>query len=165
MKTLIVYFSYNPGNTKRIAEEVHAAIGGDIVRLHTVVPYSSDYNTVVEQAQNEVDRDYKPELKPLGVNIKDYDRIIVGTPTWWYKMASPVLTFLSDNDFTGKIVVPFQTDAGWPREVLEDMSRIARENGATVEHPHAFRFGSDPDDQSRMVTPQSELTQWIDSLK
>ena len=105
MKTLIVYFSYTAGNTKRIAERIQASVGGDIVRLEPVTPYEGSYDDVVRQGQEEVERGYKPALKPLGVNVKDYDRIIVGSPTWWYKMAPVVLTFLSGNDFTGKTVI------------------------------------------------------------
>ena len=105
MKTLTVYFSYTAGNTKRIAEKIHQAVGGDLVRLEPVTPYPDDYDTTVRQGQDEVNRGYKPALKPLGVNLADYDRIIVGTPTWWYKMAPAVLSFLSAGDFTGKVVV------------------------------------------------------------
>lgn len=28
----------------------------------------------------------------LRKNVQDYDSIVVGTPTWWYKMACPVLS-------------------------------------------------------------------------
>ena len=37
MKAIIVYFSYM-GNTKKIAEMIRDKIGGDIVRIETVVP-------------------------------------------------------------------------------------------------------------------------------
>lgn len=126
MKTLIVYFSYTAGNTKRIAERIQASVGGDIVRLEPVTPYEGSYDDVVRQGQEEVERGYKPALKPLGVNVKDYDRIIVGSPTWWYKMAPVVLTFLSGNDFTGKTVIPFMTNAGWPGTVIKDMNDLAK---------------------------------------
>ena len=47
MKSLILYYSYR-GNTQRIAERIHAAIGGDIARIDTAIwvalsnGYSSD---------------------------------------------------------------------------------------------------------------------------
>lgn len=165
MKTLIVYFSYTAGNTKRIAERVQASVGGDIARLEPVTPYEGSYDDVVRQGQEEVERGYKPALKPLGVDVKDYDRIIVGSPTWWYKMAPAVLTFLSENNFTGKTVVPFMTNAGWPGTVLKDMTAAAEKNGAKVEHGHEFRFSSDSKHFDRMVTPEKELEQWINTLK
>lgn len=165
MKTLIVYFSYTAGNTKRIAGKVQEATGGDLVSLELVKPYSGDYDEVVKQGQEEVERGYKPELKPLGVDLKEYDRIVVGTPTWWYCMAPPVLTFLSDNDFKGKVVVPFMTNAGWPGHVIKDMTALAEKNGARVEHAHEFKFSSDEKHFDRMDTPESELNRWLQNLK
>lgn len=165
MKTLIVYFSYTAGNTKRIAEKIQQAIGGDLVSLEPVKLYSDNYSEVVKQGQEEVERGYKPELKPLGVNLKDYDRIIVGTPTWWYRMAPVVLSFLSDNDFNGKVVVPFMTNAGWPGSVIKDMTAVAEKNGAKVENAHEFKFSSNEKHFDRMDTPEKVLEQWIDSLK
>lgn len=165
MKTLIVYFSYTAGNTKRIAEKVQKAVGGDLVTLEPVNPYSDDYSKVVKQGQEEVECEYKPELNPLGINLKDYDRIIVGTPTWWYRMAPAVLSFLSGNDFSGKVVVPFMTNAGWPGSVIKDMTTIAEKNGAKVEHTQEFKFSSDEKHFDRMDTPEKVLEQWIEGLK
>lgn len=165
MKTLIVYFSFTAGNTKSIAEKVQQATGGDIVRLETVKPYPTDYETAVSQGQKEVERGYKPELKPLGVNVKDYDRIIIGSPTWWYHMAPAVLSFISANDFTGKTVIPFMTNAGWPGTVIKDMTAIAKQHGAHVENAHEFRFSSNSAHYDRMETSSKELEQWIGSLK
>ena len=52
MKTLILYYSYG-GNTKRIAEMIQKEIGGDIVRMDTVVPYDDDYRIMPpEQKEN-----------------------------------------------------------------------------------------------------------------
>ena len=46
MRSLILYYTYH-GNTQRIAERIHAAIGGDIARIDTVAPYTGDYDDVV----------------------------------------------------------------------------------------------------------------------
>lgn len=164
MKTLTVYYSFTAGNTKGIAEKVHAAVGGDIVRLEPVKPYPTDYDAAVSQGEEEVQCGYQPEIMPLGVDLKDYDRIIVGTPTWWYTMAPVVLTFLSQNDFTGKTVIPFMTNAGWPGMVIKDMTRVAEKNGAKVENGHEFRFSAGAKHRDRMETPASELEEWIKSV-
>lgn len=165
MKTLTVYFSFTAGNTKRIAEKVHSAVGGDIVRLETVKPYPINYEQAVSQGDDEVKRGYKPELKPLGVDLSKYDRIIIGTPTWWYHMSPAVLSFLSSNDFTGKTVVPFMTNAGWPGSVIKDMTALAKKQGAKVENGHEFRFSSNDKHYDMMETSEKELDEWIESLK
>ncbi len=164
MNTLIVYFSFTADNTKRIAEKIQDSIGGDLIRLETAVPYPANYEAAVSQGQKEVNESFKPKLKPLGVNVKDYDRIIVGTPTWWYKMAPAVLTFLSENDFTEKVLVPYMTNAGWPGSVIKDMTELAMKNGAVVQNAHEFKFSADERHYDRMETSENELAQWIDQL-
>ena len=120
-RVLTVYYSWSNGNTERIAKMLQKEIGGDIVRIDTITPYEGSYDDVVNQGQEEVQRGYEPEIKPLGVNISDYDVIAVGTPTWWYTMAPAVLTFLHTESFADKTVIPFMTNAGWPGNVIKDM--------------------------------------------
>lgn len=165
MKTLVVYYSQS-GNTEKIAKRVAQVTGADLELLETVTPYTGDYQKIVADAQEEVERDYQRPIKPLKHNVQDYDRIVVGTPTWWYKMSSPVLTFLSTTDFHGKTVVPFMTNAGWAGTVIKDMTRVAEHNGARVEDAHEFKFNTHNDGTTTgMATPESELDEWVNELK
>ena len=167
MKTLIVYFSYSPGNTEAIAKKIHASLeGSTLARIETVVPYSSDYSKVTEQGDKEVKKGFKPEIQPLGVDVNIFDRIIIGTPTWWYHMAPAVLTFMSTTDFTGKTVVPFQTHAGWPGTTLNDMTKLAKSKGAkAVDKAKDIKFSSNMSHLDKMETSEKELDSWIKSLK
>ena len=113
-KLLIVYYSWSCGNTERIAKALQHAAGGDLWKLDTAEPYRGSYSEVVDQGQQEVERGFEPELKPLGVDPAEYDCIAVGTPTWWYTMAPAVKTFLHQQHFSGKTVIPFMTNGGWP---------------------------------------------------
>lgn len=164
-KTLVVYYSYSYGNTKGIAERIQKALGADIVRLETIEPYPTDSDQMDKQVREEIKNEIKPALQPLGVNLNDYERIIVGTPTWWYKMAPAVLSFLSANSFKNKTVIPFMTNAGWPGTVIKDMSAVAGKNGAIVTNAREFKFSSEDSKQNKMDTPEEELMKWIDSLK
>ncbi len=157
MKTLVVYYSYS-GNTKYIVEQIAQCLNADIISLEPVIPYSSDYDTVVAQGQEEVGRNYMPELKPISLDIANYDRIIIGTPTWWYKMASPVLTFLSQNDFSNKNIALFMTNAGWPGTVIKDMKELC--NNANIIGTKEFEVSSD----ISKIT-KDEIRAWTDSLK
>ena len=76
---------------------------------------------MVEQGKREVEASFMPQINPISVNLADYDVIAIGTPTWWYTMAPAVLTFLTTNDFTGKTVIPFMTNGGWPWHVIKDI--------------------------------------------
>ncbi|MBU5627591.1 NAD(P)H-dependent oxidoreductase [Oscillibacter sp. MSJ-2] len=160
-KLLIVCYSWSNGNTERIAKELRAATGADLIKLETLIPYPEDYQTTVDQGQEEVERGYQPKLKPLDVEVSGYDVIAVGTPTWWYTMAPAVLTFLSSQDWTGKTVISFMTNGEWPGHVIRDMERLCK--GAQVRHPLEVRFDSSGGDH--METPEKPVQDWAEAVK
>ena len=160
-KLLIVYYSWSCGNTERTAKALQSVAGGDLVRLDTAVPYTGSYNDVVDQGQREVNAGFEPELKPLSVNVADYDVIAVGTPTWWYTMAPAVKAFLHGQNFAGKTVVPFMTNGGWPGHVIKDMEKFCK--GASFAEEMEVRFDSQGGDH--METAENKVKDWIEAVK
>ena len=160
-RMLVVYYSWSNGNTKRIATQLQQATGADIARIETVKPYEGSYNDVVDQGQKEVERGYMPPVKPLGTDIKDYDVIAIGTPTWWYTMAPAVKTFLNANDWNGKTVIPFMTNGGWPGHVIKDIEKACE--GAEFADEMEIQFDSTGGDH--LETSQNMIDKWIESIK
>lgn len=159
-KTLVVYFSHS-GNTQKIAEHVAQATKADLARIETVTPYLGEMKDVSAQGKKEVDAGFKPEIKPLNVNIASYERVIIGTPTWWYTMAPAVLTFFTNTDLSNKEVVLYMTNAGWPGTVIKDMTAAAK--GAKIIATKEILFDSDGGNQ--MMTSREEIDNWINSWK
>lgn len=110
-KTLVVYFSHS-GNTKQVAESIQKKLDTDIFEIKTVKEYSSDYDTVVDEAQKELNDNARPELSTALDNIEQYDTVIIGYPIWWGDMPMAVYTFLDTYDLSGKKVAPFCTHGG-----------------------------------------------------
>lgn len=108
---LIVYFS-RTGTTKELAENIYSKIGGDIAEITPVIPYPEDYNQCIEQAQNEIREDARPEYTINIDDISKYDTILVGYPIWWSSVPPVVRTFLENNDLSGKRIMPFCTHGG-----------------------------------------------------
>lgn len=162
-KLLIAYYSWTNGNTERIAKALQGVAGGDLLRIDTATPYPDDYETVVDQGKREVERGYEPKLKPLALDVADYDVIAVGTPTWWYTMAPAVKTFLHENaaELAGKTVVPFMTNGGWPGHVIADMEKMCA--GAEVCCPLEVQF--DSAGGPRLETPETEIEAWAKSVR
>lgn len=159
MKTLVLYYSQARGNTRRIAEMIQKTVGADIAEIETASQYTGSYDDIVNQGQEEVNFGFMPEIKPLSVNTADYDRIILGTPTWWYTMAPAVKAFLTQYDLSGKNVILFQTHGGWEGHVLSDMKSMIKGN-VTGE----FSVQFDSTGGSQLVTPVSEIEEWIGSI-
>ena len=160
-KMLVVYYSWSNGNTKKIAEQLANKTGADIARIETAEPYSGSHEDVVEQGKREVEAGFTPQINPLSVNLADYDVLAIGTPTWWYTMAPAVLTFLTVNDFTGKTVIPFMTNGGWPGHVIKDMKDKCK--GAAFAHEMQIQFDSMGKDH--LETSEDVITEWIGQIK
>ncbi len=109
-KTLIAYYSYS-GNTRAVAEKIKKLTGGDLFEIKPVKSYPANYNDMINLAKKEKETGYKPELTET-IDLADYDTIYLGTPVWWYTFASPIRTFLSENDFSGKTIKPYCTHGG-----------------------------------------------------
>ena len=88
-KALVVYYSRS-GNTRAVAEAIHAAVGGDIVELQSVTPYPEAYRATTDQAKQELASGYKPPLKNRIGHIEAYDVVFVGSPNWWGRAGEDV---------------------------------------------------------------------------
>lgn len=48
-------------------------------------------------------------MKAKPHNLQDYDTIVVMFPIWWFTCPNIILTFLEENDLSGKTVIPVCT--------------------------------------------------------
>lgn len=110
-KILIAYFSWG-GNTKGVAEEIQRQTGADLFEITMVNPYSSDYNTVLDEAQRDQKTQARPELASQIENMEPYDIVMIGYPNWWASIPMPVASFLEEYDFSGKTILPFCSHGG-----------------------------------------------------
>lgn len=106
--SLIIYYSQT-GATQQVANLLQQKTGADIEALQVVNPYDGDFNQTIARCQEEMASGKTPELKPLAHAIADYDTIYIGYPVWFGTYAMPIATLVKENDFSGKVIVPFCT--------------------------------------------------------
>ena len=112
-KVLIIFYSWS-GNTRGVAREIQKQTGFDTIELELVKPYSTDYNTVLNEAQRDQHNQARPALKTKIDSKKwaEYDTIIIGYPNWWASIPMPIATLLESYDFNGKTILPFCSHGG-----------------------------------------------------
>jgi len=110
-KSLVLFFSWS-GNTRRIAQIIAEKTGADIREIQPETPYPQDYNAVLSQAKQEIQRKNYPALRPIEMDWSAYDVIYLGTPNWWSSAAPPVTSFLHKVMPTEKTIIPFCTNGG-----------------------------------------------------
>ena len=110
-KVLVAYFSWS-GNTEALANEIAGQLGADLFAIEPETPYTDDYNTLLDVAQQEQRDNARPALAATVENWDEYDTVFVGYPNWWSDAPMVVLSFLESYDCSGKTIVPFCTNGG-----------------------------------------------------
>ncbi len=112
--TLVVYFSAQ-GHTGEIAEAIAEELNADTFEIIPVDEYTED-DLNWRDENSRVSREHADEslqdIELVSVEVEDwesYDTVFIGAPTWWQKASWVVNSFVKENDFTGKTVIPFTT--------------------------------------------------------
>lgn len=91
--TLVIYYSFT-GNSKKVAEYVKNKLNADILELEPAIPFSSDYDEVVDEWQNnDIKRDV--EIKKITTDLSKYNKVVLITCTWWYGISPVMKKFLN----------------------------------------------------------------------
>lgn len=160
MKTLIIYYGYGK-HTKMIADMIKEELGCDILEIKPKIPYSTDYQTVVEETEDNLETRKTPEIEDIDIDLANYDKIILGTPVWWYTITPPIRTFLTKYDLTGKTVIPYATNAGWLGSTFEEIKELCK---GKVQNELSIKFTTDHK-ENKLVTNNKEIEEWINFIK
>lgn len=133
-KSLVVYFSVpetdNPnnmtrdednsvavvdgkvlGNTEYVASLISEKTNSDLFRLEPVDAYPTNHQQLLDRARKEMEENARPKLKEE-IDISEYDTIFIGYPIWNADLPPIINTFLENNNFDKKKIIPFCTHGG-----------------------------------------------------
>ena len=98
----------DPGNVQQLAGWIQEETGGELFSIQITDPYPSAWDACLERANEERGQDARPALvEPQVENLEQYDTVFLGYPNWWYGVPMALLTFLEENDLSGKDVYLF----------------------------------------------------------
>ena len=143
-KILVAYYSAT-GSTKAVAETIAETTGADLFEITPKDPYSDDdldwTNDDSRVSKEHVDESLRDvELtSTTPENWDSYDTVLIGYPIWWGIAAWPVDHFVTDNDFSGKTVIPFCTSAS---SGIGDSGNLLEKMGGTGDWQEGQRFSS-----------------------
>lgn len=155
---LVVYYSAT-GNTEEVANTIADATQGTLFELEPVQPYTDedlnwtdDNSRVVYEHENEDQRNV--ELVSTEVENWDlYDTVFIGYPIWWGIAAWPVNSFVENNDFSNKTVIPFCTSSS---SDIGDSSELLAQMAQSGDWQKGQRFSSSSN--------QEDIQSWLDEL-
>ena len=142
-----------------MAETIAETTGADLFEITPKDPYSdddldwtNDDSRVSKEHVDESLRDVKL-TSTTPENWDSYDTVLIGYPIWWGIAAWPVDHFVTDNDFSGKTVIPFCTSAS---SGIGDSGNLLEKMGGTGDWQEGQRFSSG--------ASASDVNAWVESL-
>lgn len=150
---LVAYLS-RTGNTRLIARQIQRALGAELFEIETAQAYPEDYETMVAQAQREKEAGFEPPLRAGVPDIARYQTIYLGFPIWGMTAPSPVRSFLSAHDLSGKRIVPFVTHGGYGQG---DSLDVIRRHAPQVDISAPFVLER-PQERQTLAA----VTEWLD---
>lgn len=124
-KILVVFFS-RTGATKRLAEAIARSEKAELEELREPRSRRGPWGWL--RSGYEGTYGYSAETLPLQHDLREYDLVFVGSPTWSRSLSSPVRGFLENHGSELKDVAIFATCGGHGAEaVLDQMSALLNE--------------------------------------
>lgn len=154
-KSLVVYFSWS-GNTENVAKSIQAQTDADIFEIVPATPYSDDYDTVVDFAQEEQKNNARPAISGSIENLEQYDVIYVGFPNWWGDMPMILYTFFDTYDLSSKTVALFCTSGGSGLSGTVNEVKTLEPNATVTEGLHIGSGSSS--------NPDSAVSEWLNDI-
>jgi len=109
MKSLVVYYSLT-GKTRLVSQVIAEALNAKLVEIEEKRPIpipfvylSGGFAALTNRGR---------EINPVDVDLKQYETIFIGSPTWGSRPAPAINSFIYQTNFEGRSVIPFFTMAG-----------------------------------------------------
>ncbi len=168
-KILIAFFSradenysvgvIEKGNTQILAEMIREEVGGDLFHIERATPYPSVYSECTAEAQREKNANERPSLLNT-TDISEYDVIFLGYPIWWGDLPMPVYTFIENQNWSSKTVIPFSTNEG--SGLAGTVGTItAKCSGATISEALSMRGATAQNNQTQA---RQQVKAWLTRL-
>lgn len=91
---------------------------------------STDLPDIISYTEDQKDN-YRPRLLNTIDDFDSYDTFLLVYPVWWYDLPKPMYTFFDTYDFSGRTIIPFNTNRGSGLSTTTDKIK-ALEPDATI---------------------------------
>ena len=153
-KILTVYYS-NCGNTKNVAENLHSIVGGDLKEIELIEKYPNNIFKMSNVAREQLKKGYLPKIEDI--DISEYDVIFAGFPVWNFSVSVPMKSFLKNNSFENKTIIPFYTCSGGASKgkIVEEIKDST--NAKEIKKP-LFMF------ENGIFLVKEQIIKWLNNL-
>lgn len=145
------------GTTAYVAQMIASRVDSTLLPIKVQEPYPSDFDALRTQNHNEIELNILPALIQEEVNLDAYDTIMIGYPVWASTIPQAIVSFLQDNDLSGKTIVPFCTHDGYGAG--NSFTRIQELE------PEANVLAGISLESEGVLTSENEIQAWLANIK
>jgi len=122
MRVLVAFFA-NTGNTRFVASEIARRSGAELEEIRDARPHAGACEGLRYIRDSLIGA--KPPIEAARKDPSGYDLVILGTPVWAWRVASPMRSYVLQNASRFKQVAFFCTEGGLgDRLVFSELSRL-----------------------------------------
>ena len=110
MKSLVVFYSLTD-KTKLVSQAIAESLNAELLEIEETKPRKRGFLTYLTGGYAAI-RNKVTDISPINVDLKQYERIFIGSPIWASRPTPAINSFIYANNFEGKNIVPFFTMGG-----------------------------------------------------
>ena len=110
MKSLVVYYSLT-GKTKLVSQVIAEALNATLVEIKETKPRRIS-PSLYAIGGFEARTNKRTKIDPTDVDLKQHERIFIGSPIWNSRPAPAINSFIYQTNFEGRSIIPFFTMGG-----------------------------------------------------
>jgi flavodoxin len=125
-RTLVVVYS-RTGNTFGAAKEISSFLNAELLQIK-----APQYDTTIngqmlasKDADNEVTM---TDIQHKAVDLSQYELIVLCSPTWWFRPAPPLWSFVENHNFSGKKVFLMMTgNSRYKNKFIDEFETLVKQ--------------------------------------
>jgi hypothetical protein len=110
VKPLVVYYSLT-GKTKLVAQAIAETLNATLVEIEERRPRKLGLSVYLFGSIAAF-MNWGSKINPIDVDLKQHERIFIGSPMWFYRPVPAVNSFIYQTNFEGRSIIPFFTMGG-----------------------------------------------------
>jgi flavodoxin len=129
MKSLVVYYSLT-GKTRLVAQVIAEALNATLVEITETkarkfgpfIYLTGGFGAITNRGS---------KINPIDVDLKQYERIFIGSPIWGSRPVPAINSFIYQTNFGGRSIIPFFSMGGTtPEKALANITaKIEKSQG------------------------------------
>ncbi len=110
MKSLVVYYSLT-GKTKLVSQTIAETLNATLLEIKETKPRRPGLFVYLTGGLAAI-TNRGSQINPIDVDLKQHERIFIGSPVWASRPAPATNSFIYKTGFEGRSVIPFFTMGG-----------------------------------------------------